>query len=440
MTVSDAKIKINDPDKSVRLAAAAVLGKAIREGVLANTPSLEVNNHVHTTYSFSPYEPAAAAFAAWQAGLGIVGSVDHDSISAAEEMNEAASLIGIASTVGFELRVSFLDTPLAKKKINNPDSEGIVYICIHGVPSGRIEEVRAFLAPLQAIRNERNRKQVGKLNTLLKRYGIVVDFEGDVVPLSRAGEGGSITERHILHALSKKLIASYGKGETLLRFLRCELKLDIPPKVEQFLLDGANPHYEYDLLGVLKSAFLPSFFIQPSREESIDVREAVAFAKSVGAIPAYAYLGDVASSPTGDKKAEQFEDGFLDELLDLLVEIGFPAITYMPPRNTKEQLARIQRLAQERNLMEISGVDINSSRQSFSCPELLEENARHLIESAWALVAHEKLSSVDPVYGLFHPENPYRDEALNQRIARYAAIARNSDVHNPYTMIEEVRS
>jgi hypothetical protein len=132
VTVADAKIKINDPDRSVRLAAAGVLGKAIREGVLANTPSLEVNNHVHTTYSFSPYEPAAAAFAAWQAGLGIVGSVDHDSISAAEEMNEAASLIGIASTVGFELRVSFLDTPLGKKKINNPDSEGIVYICIHG--------------------------------------------------------------------------------------------------------------------------------------------------------------------------------------------------------------------------------------------------------------------------------------------------------------------
>jgi len=440
VTAADARIRINDPDRSVRLEAAAVLGKAIREGVLTNTPSLEVNNHVHTTYSFSPYEPAAAAFAAWQAGLGIVGSVDHDSISAAEEMNEAASLIGIASTVGFELRVSFLDTPLGKKKINNPDSVGIAYICIHGVPSNRIDEVKRFLAPLQAIRNERNKKQVKKLNTLLKRYGIVVDFENDVVPLSRLGEGGSITERHILHALSKKMIASYGRGEVLLRFLRCELKLEIPSKVEEFLLDFENPHYEYDLLGVLKSAFLPAFFIQPSRKESIDVRDAVAFAKSIGAIPAYAYLGDVASSPTGDKKAERFEDGFLDELLDLLVEIGFPAITYMPPRNTKEQLMRIRKLAQERNLMEISGVDINSSRQSFSCPELLEENARHLIDSAWALVAHEKLSSVDPVYGLFHPQNPYKDESLNQRIARYAAIARNSDVHNPYTMIEEVRS
>ncbi len=440
LTVTDAKIKINDPDKATRLNAARVLGKAIEEGVLRNTPSAEVNNHVHTTYSFSPYEPAAAAFAAWGAGLGIVGSVDHDSISAAEEMVEAASLIGIASTVGFELRVSFLDTPLADKKINNPDSKGIVYICIHGVPKTRIEEVKSFLAPLQAIRNERNIRQIEKLNTLLEAYGIVVDFERDVLPLSRASEGGSITERHILHALSKKMINSYGRGETLLRFLCCELKLEIPSKVEEFLLDLENPHYEYDLLGVLKSAFLPSFFIQPSKEESIDVREAVHFANSIGAIAAYAYLGDVASSPTGDKKAEHFEDSFLEELLDLLVEIGFVAITYMPPRNTKEQLLRIQQLAQARNLMEISGVDINSSRQTFSCPELLEENAKHLIDSAWALVAHEKLASVDPVYGLFHPENPYREESLNQRIARYAAIARKSDVHHPYAMIEEVRS
>ncbi|MFA5699238.1 MAG: PHP domain-containing protein [Sphaerochaeta sp.] len=438
MTVNEAKIKINDRDKAVRIAAATTLGNAIQKGALTNTPSLEVNNHVHTTYSFSPYEPAAAAFEAWKAGLGIVGSVDHDSIGAAEEMVEAASLIGIASTVGFELRVSFLDTPVGDRKINNPDSVGIVYMCIHGVPRQHIPTVKAFLHPLQVIRNERNKAQVAKLNDLVSEYGLGIDFDADVLPLSRFSEGGSITERHILLALVKKLIASYGKGETLLRFLCCELKLEIPSKVEGFLLDLENPHYEYDLLGVLKSAFLPSFFIQPSKEEAIDVRKVVAFAHSIGAIAAYAYLGDVASSPTGDKKAENFEDSFLEELLDLLVEIGFPAITYMPPRNTEEQLARIQTLAQERGLMEISGVDINSSRQVFSCPELLEENAKHLIESAWALVAHEKLSSVEERYGLFHPENPFKDEPLSERIARYAAIAKKSDLHRPYSMIEEL--
>ena len=151
--------------------AAAELGRRARAGLVERVASEEVNNHVHTTYSFSPYEPAAAAWAAFKAGLGIVGSVDHDSIGAAEEMMEAGRLIGIATTVGFEVRVSFLDTPLAKRKINNPDSEGIVYICIHGVPAQHIGEVRAFLAPITEERNRRNKAQVEALMALVASMG-----------------------------------------------------------------------------------------------------------------------------------------------------------------------------------------------------------------------------------------------------------------------------
>jgi hypothetical protein len=146
----------------------------------------------------------------------------------------------------------------------------------------------------------------------------------------------------------------------------------------------------------------------------------VAFANEIGAIPAYAYLGDVAESPTGDKKAEKFEDDFLDELVPELKAIGFKAITYMPPRNTREQLARLRNFCQQNELMEISGVDINSSRQSFNCPILLEPEFRHLVDAAWALVAHEKLASKHPEYALFHPENPWKSEAIEQRIVRYA--------------------
>ena len=35
-----------------------------------------------------------------------------------------------------------------------------------------------------------------------------------------------------------------------------------------------------------------------------------------------AYLGDVGESPTGDKKAERFEDAYLDELMPALREMG----------------------------------------------------------------------------------------------------------------------
>lgn len=436
MDLQQLELAINSPEKPVRLEASRSLGSMIESGSLRRKALEEVNNHVHTTWSFSPYEPSAAAYAAWKAGLGIVGSIDHDSIGAAEELLQAARNIGIASTVGFEMRVSFLDTPLAERKINNPDSPGIVYMCTHGVPHQKIEEVAAFLKPVNKQRNLRNKAQVEALQSLVGRYGFDLDFERDVVPLSRFAEGGSITERHILYAMSRQCIAMFGKGEKLLRFLEKELKVALSPQVNSLLLDPLNPHYAYDLLGVFKSNFLPRFFIQPAKAECPDVRDVVAFGNSIGGIPAYAYLGDVAQSVTGDKKAEKFEDDFLVELMDLLVDIGYPAITYMPPRNTLEQMHRLQSLAKERNLMEISGVDINSSRQSMNCPELLQPSCRHLVDSAWALVAHEKLATVDAELGLFHPDNPHAGKSLDERLALYASLGRKMDSHHPLDLIK----
>jgi hypothetical protein len=434
--VEELERQINSPDRAVRLKAAAELGRMIHEGALGRTPLEEVNNHVHTTWSFSPYEPAAAAWQAWKAGLGIVGSIDHDSIGAAQEMLDASALIGIASTVGFELRVSFLDTPLADRKINNPDSKGIVYMCVHGVPRQEIGKVAQFLAPVNLERNRRNRAQVERLQSLVGKYGYDLDFDRDVVPLSHADDGGSITERHILYALALQTIRMKGKGAKLVDFLSKELQIPLASKTSGLLLDADNPHYAYDLLGVFKSNFLPRFFIQPGTAECLDARTVVDFGKSVGAIPAYAYLGDVGDSVTGDKKKEQFEDGYLDELMDVLVDLGYPAVTYMPPRNTVAQMERLQKLARERDLMEISGVDINSSRQSFNCPELLQPCCRHLGDAAWALGAHEKLSSCDPVFGLFCKDNPLAALPLQDRLARYAALGRKMDPRHPEKIID----
>jgi len=222
-----------------------------------------------------------------------------------------------------------------------------------------------------------------------------------------------------------------GRGSALVDFLENTLELTLAGKIRDFLLDTDNPHYLYDLLGVLKGNFLPRFFIQPDENECISVSEVVKFANEIGGIPCYAYLGDVAESPTGDKKAEKFEDDFLDELVPELKKIGFKGLTYMPPRNTLEQLRRVQKLCAQYGLMEISGVDINSSRQSFNCPEILRPEFAHLIDSTWALIAHEKLASLKAEWGLFHPENPLAGLDLNKRIARYARWGAAMDRHHP---------
>ena len=60
-----------------------------------NPITKEINNHIHTMYSFSPYTPSMAALRAREAGLAVAGSVDHDSLEAASEMTEACKLLGL---------------------------------------------------------------------------------------------------------------------------------------------------------------------------------------------------------------------------------------------------------------------------------------------------------------------------------------------------------
>lgn len=410
---------------SDRLRAVRALGESVKDGVLLTE---EVNNHVHTIYSFSPYSPSMVAVMAARAGLQTVGIMDHDSVAGCEEMLEAAKAVNIACTAGFEMRVNMDGTLVEGRKTNNPDEPNISYIAFHGIPRTQLASVAEFLKPIHSARIARDRLEVEKLNAVLAERGApTLDFEADVMAISQADQGGSITERHILYALSLKLIESFGRGEGLIRFVELELAIPIPEKLKAVLLDANNSHFAYDLLGVFKATLVPLFFIPSGGDECINVQDAVNFANHINAIPAYAYLGDVAESPTGDKKAENFEDAYLDALVPELRRIGFKAITYMPPRNTKAQLLRLQKLCRDNELMEISGVDINSSRQSFNCPILLEPEFRHLTDAAWALIAHEKLVAQDPSMGIFHPGNRMHFATLQDRIARYADIGRRID-------------
>lgn len=403
----------------------AALEEFVRQGGTKDYVPItkEINNHIHTIYSFSPYTPSMAALRAREAGLAVAGSVDHDSLEAASEMTGACEILGLGSVTGFELRVSFKSTPFAEKKINNPDSTGIVYMTIQGVPAQAQERVREFLKPIHRQRRSRSIKMVANLNKILQEYQLPqLDYEKDVESLSQASKGGSLTERHILYAFARLLNKEAPDSQALVQLLEEKLGLVLSASQRQRLTEENNPHFLYDLLGLLKSGFLPRIFIQPDENECPPVQQATAFARSIGGIPAYAYLGDVGESPTGDKKSEQFEDGFLDQLIAQLPQLGFQAVTYMPPRNTLKQLQRLQKLCRQNNLVEISGVDINSSRQDFNCPEINLPEFAGLIDTTWALVAHEKLSTMCPDLGFFAEKNPAKNLSLSQKIERYSQL------------------
>jgi len=342
-----------------------------------------VNNHIHTFYSFSPYSPAKAVWTAYRAGLTTAGIMDHDSVAGCREFIRAGEITGIATTIGMEMRFDMSKTALGGRRFNNPDQAGIAYVALHAIPHGRIGDVADFARPYSVRRNARNREMTARINGVSP---LKLDFDADILPLSKAGEGGSVTERHILYALALKILDT---GEDVPEFLKRCYGIAVSGDIAGYLADKGNPFIDYDLLGVLKSSLLGRVYVDAA-DECPDVSEGIRLARETGAVAAYAYLGDVGVSATGDKKPQKFEDGFIEPLFDELARIGFDAVTYMPTRNTIEQLRRVKALCRAHGLMEISGEDINSPRQSFICKALDNPEFSNLTDSTWALIRRER--------------------------------------------------
>ena len=359
---------LNAPTKEERL-------QALKTAVAtANFPAIDsrmVNNHIHTTYSFSPYSPSAAVYAARAEGLATCGIVDHDSIGGAEEFIQAGEMVGIPTTIGIETRVSFAETSFSEKRTNNPDQIGNSYMVLHAVPHDKIETVQAYFAPLRERRNARNKKMIARINELYAEDGVLLDFERDVLPISQFADGGSVTERHLMRALARQLLA-LGKAK----------QPEGAGELETLLA-------EYDLVGTLKKECIPKVYL-PATDECPDIRAFVRFSAEVGGVLAYAYLGDVTASVTGDKKAQKFEDDFLEELFEVIDDAGIRAVTYMPTRNTPEQIRRLRGLCDRYGMEQISGEDINSPRQRFVIEKMREEQFSGLIDSTWRLIRHER--------------------------------------------------
>ncbi|MBR6676438.1 MAG: PHP domain-containing protein, partial [Clostridia bacterium] len=104
--------------------------------------------------------------------------------------------------------------------------------------------------------------------------------------------------------------------------------------------------------------------------------------------------------------------------------LGFDAVTYMPSRNTAEQLERVMSLCEKHGFFQISGEDINSPRQSFVCPAMAPFT--HLYKATWALIGHEKAATDDIRNGMFTDKTVENIPELSDRIDYFEKIGKNN--------------
>ena len=416
---------LNGKTKEERLSALREIKRLIDKGEITRAECEGIaNNHIHTTYSFSPYSPTAAVFLAWKEGLGTCGIIDHDGVGGCREFIEASEIIGIPATCGLECRVKTDGTRLYGRMINNADQRSIAYVVMHAIPLNAIEKIDEIFKPLREKRNERNIKMCERLNDILDAFELAIDYEVDVLPLSNYNEGGTVTERHICLALVNKLKSKFENSKSIISFLVEKLNLPISKQEEKRILEENPSYYDYDILCVIKKNLVERFYID-AYEECLHIKDFIDITKKYGCISAYAYLGDVIDTSEGDKKPQRFEDSYLEILMKELKKLDFDAITYMPSRNTRYQLSKVMDLCCEHEFFEINGEDINSPRQKFSSV-FDDEMFDHLKDMTFALIGHE-LAVIDNIENsMFSESMKSKFPKINDRINYYKDLAREA--------------
>ena len=412
---------LNGKTKEERLSALKEIKGMIEKGELVRRQCEGVaNNHIHTSYSFSPYSPTASVFMAWYEGLETCGIIDHDGVGGCREFIEASRIIGIPATCGLECRVRTDGTKLYGRMINNADQRSIAYVVMHAIPLSVLDEVDKVFAPLRENRNERNIKMCARLNDYLDPYGISVCYEEDVLPLSKYDEGGTVTERHICMALVNKLKENFVDSKKIIAFLVEKLNIPISKTEEKRILEENPMYYDYDILSVVKKNLVEKFYID-AYEECLHIKDFIGITKRFGCISAYAYLGDVIDTSEGDKKTQRYEDSYIEVLMSELKKLEFDAITYMPSRNTRYQLSKVMELCAQNEFFEINGEDINSPRQKFSSV-FDDEMFDHLKDMTYALIGHEIAVTENTEHSMFSKKIVNRFPRINDRINYYKSL------------------
>lgn len=386
-----------------------------------------VNDHIHTKYSFSPYTPSSAVFYAWQAGLETCGIMDHETTRGCKEFIEAGKILDIPVTCGLECRVKMTETALFGKRINNQYQDSLAYFVMHGIPHQMLDKVDEVFKPLREKRKERIKSICCKLNALADNSALALDFERDVLSISFFKYGGTVTERHICQALARKLISVYKDAKGILSALNDVFGCTLAHEAEEKICSATEKELEYLVIDVIKRSDLFGAYIDAD-EECLHVTELVELCQSVGAICAYAYLGDVFDNVTqnhcGTKK---YEDGYLELLISELKRLNVSALTYMPSRNTRKQSERIIALCEKNSLLQISGEDINSYNQPFVTDLMLDPIFSHLKDSTYAIIGNEISATVNIDNSMFSKKNKEAIACLNDKISYYAKIGKKGE-------------
>ncbi len=344
---------------------------AVASGKLPCAKSFILHNmHCHTFFSFncSGWSPTHVAVMAKVLGFPFVGMVDFDVLKGVDEFRTACRRLGLRHVCGMETRVFIPE--LAEAEINSPGEPGVAYHMGIGFRSGTVpDSAKAFADDLEKRAGARTRAIVERVNAALK--DVTLDFEGDVLPVTPAGNP---TERHVCFVYRTKADKIFGSHEKALEFWKTALKLDDAKSAKAAKSDVA-------LEGFIRSVLMKRGgpgYVKPDSASFPALERMNAFSKACGAIPCVAWLN-------GFSKGEEDPE----KLLRFHISKGCGALTIIPDRNwniadpvKKEKsianLDAVMAAAAKLKLPVVAGTELNTPGNKLVDDFQLEPLSRHV--------------------------------------------------------------
>lgn len=331
--------------------------KKLRKEIKEIESSDKTSLCLRSTYSFSSYSPSMLAYLGYKNGLGLAGILDTETVEGAKEFLKGCKLFSIHGLVSADLRVK---PHIADENIS---------ICgITGINCGNLKTVSRFLKPYREKHKEQVIGMVTELNKKLNAYKIRLSFLKDVFPLTKSLSGGTVTDRHVWLACSKKMISLFGKGDKLIKSLQ---KLGMAFSEEEIMLltDFDNYFYEFDFARILKQKFKLGIKVTPY------YKDVIKFANEINAISFY----ELRNSVSGNE----------EKIVGQVKDCGYDALAFNPRKICEEERKTLIELCFKNQIIAIPLEVIDFPRKKFDTV-LTKQEFEILNKNAWAVKGHEK--------------------------------------------------
>lgn len=286
------------------------------------------NAHIHTPYSFSPFESIKqAVLLAKKQSVTVLGINDFNTVEGYEEFAAICEQYGIYPLFNIETVSLNQDDKDKKLHWNDPINPGVIYLCGKGLnyPLKLSPDSKNLLSSLWKSTQDRIWKILGLLNDFLKNKDIAVCL--DYNELRNQYAKNSLKEQHVAKGLYLAIIQACSDHNQLISVFRN--LFDDP----SFSADCNNPVFmQNEIHNRLLKPGCPAF-VNENQKSFPSPAQAYALILETGGIPCYPLLADD-SFPLTDYEKDAHS------LLHTLKKSGIYAIEFLSYRTSFELLKK----------------------------------------------------------------------------------------------------